>query len=332
MIDSIEISGIRGIARGAINGLTGISVLVGKNGCGKSTVLDCLELAVADSLVDAVRASLGRRGKDDDNLELAWWLRRPKSGSEIEKCLVKNQNGEVTTVAFGSSTLGKIPISRIFGATGETSALLVSGNHQNPQFETIKDGASRRRLFKETRFIDMRGTARPGESMVKKYSRCVSDNREDELNVLLRALVPKADSLRVLALPEPNSLHIKLAGGGTVPLSLGGDGVRNAVLLALELGVPKGSLVLIEEPETQLHPGAMALVAQAMALCAQNGSQVVLATHSLEFIDELIRATEGRDLLSVHGLSLDAAGLMKVSSFAPDIVKHARQSMGLDMR
>lgn len=49
MITSIEIQGLRGIRGGKIEGLAPVTVLIGPNGCGKTTVLEALGVACAGS-------------------------------------------------------------------------------------------------------------------------------------------------------------------------------------------------------------------------------------------------------------------------------------------
>jgi len=47
MIRSIEIENLRGISRGAVDGLTQVNIFLGKNGSGKSTVLEAIYIASA---------------------------------------------------------------------------------------------------------------------------------------------------------------------------------------------------------------------------------------------------------------------------------------------
>ena len=44
VIQSVEIKNLRGIREGKLDGLTALTILVGPNGCGKSTILDALFL------------------------------------------------------------------------------------------------------------------------------------------------------------------------------------------------------------------------------------------------------------------------------------------------
>src|SRR5262245_38324773 len=61
MITSIEMQGLRGIRSGEITGLAPVTVLIGPNGCGKSTVLEALGVACAGSSASAAFDALSKR-------------------------------------------------------------------------------------------------------------------------------------------------------------------------------------------------------------------------------------------------------------------------------
>ena len=59
--------------------------------------------------------------------------------------------------------------------------------------------------------------------------------------------------------------------------------------------VEPGDLIIIEEPESHLHPGAQAKIAQTLARLVRAGVRVVITTHStnlLQQISNLIREGE----------------------------------------
>lgn len=82
----------------------------------------------------------------------------------------------------------------------------------------------------------------------------------------------------------------------SVPLAFAGDGIRHLVRQAFALAVPTSGVVLLEEPETNLHPRAMAQTALAIWTAVRRDIQVVLTTHSLEFVDFLISEADDSEL------------------------------------
>jgi DNA repair exonuclease SbcCD ATPase subunit len=51
MIQSISINGLRGIAKGEIEGFAPLTILVGPNSSGKSTILDACMLAASANIL-----------------------------------------------------------------------------------------------------------------------------------------------------------------------------------------------------------------------------------------------------------------------------------------
>jgi predicted ATPase len=75
MIQSISINGLRGIAKGEIKELAPLTVLVGPNSSGKSTILDALFIAVSDDTENAIKRCVLRRY--GVNRPGRWLLTRP---------------------------------------------------------------------------------------------------------------------------------------------------------------------------------------------------------------------------------------------------------------
>ena len=64
------------------------------------------------------------------------------------------------------------------------------------------------------------------------------------------------------------------------------------------LSVPKGSLLLIENPEVHLHPAGQALMGQFLAQAAQSGIQVIVETHSDHVLNGIRRTVKAGRLSS----------------------------------
>jgi AAA15 family ATPase/GTPase len=83
-----------------------------------------------------------------------------------------------------------------------------------------------------------------------------------------------------------------------LPLSMIGDGMRETIRLLFIASLIQGGVLLIEEPENNLHPGLYEVVAERLVeLARQDRTQVFLSTHNLEFAEKLLRS--GEELVNV---------------------------------
>src|SRR5579871_1969380 len=89
MIRSIEIKNLRGIQEGKLDDLTPLTILVGPNGCGKSTILDAL-LIGANPIPEVNQAFIRRPGLNDRERWLSW---KGKREIAIEIAVAKSERG-----------------------------------------------------------------------------------------------------------------------------------------------------------------------------------------------------------------------------------------------
>ena len=110
-----------------------------------------------------------------------------------------------------------------------------------------------------------------------------------------------------------------LAATGTVNIVGEGFGTNALIQLLLQLiSSQKGSTVLIEEPEIHLHPRAQADLAEVMAETAKaEDKQIIMTTHSEHLVERLLLlVAEGSlspDDLAIYSFSKDEKGACSAS-------------------
>lgn len=76
-----------------------------------------------------------------------------------------------------------------------------------------------------------------------------------------------------------------------VPLAAMGDGFRAKLAILSAISTVEKGVVLMEEPETRLHPGYMSSVVSEIGKTAALGNlQFIVSTHSLEFLELMLEA------------------------------------------
>jgi len=108
-----------------------------------------------------------------------------------------------------------------------------------------------------------------------------------------------------------------------LPLSMIGDGMRETIRLLFVASLIPGGVLLLEEPENNLHPGLYDVVAERLVDIVRNDeTQVFLSTHNLEFADKLLRY--GGELVNV-------VRLYRVKDeFAYEVLRHDEALEELD--
>lgn len=344
MITSIRMDSLRGIPSGAVEGLGPLSVLVGPNGCGKSTVLDGLLLAASGSPGDAVGRVVARRVELQGGARWLFWrggrTEEPTARIDLEAEGTLTRHVTLRLVRDVSSAneeklsakRARAPYVEIETTLERASAKLtaLTAVAYDGTYVFTQDGP---RELKEggVRFVDPRpgGTHAP---LWRTFSDAVEDGRVSDIEGLVREVVPGFDRLYILSDDAGLSvLHLGLTDH-SVPVAVAGDGVQTLIQVCLAVAQRPGSTVLLEEPEATQHPRSLNESARGIAIAVKRGVQVILSTHSLDLID-MLRTHLDEDLpkLSVHHLAAPG-GALSVIRYSGAEVALARDAIGEDLR
>jgi len=98
--------------------------------------------------------------------------------------------------------------------------------------------------------------------------------------------------------------------GKSIQLSLTAMGITNLGIISLLLKnniINKGSFLIIDEPEINLHPQWQVELAKLLYKVAQAGANVIIATHSIDIVKtvELLIKEDDEDIIAINKMPFD---------------------------
>ncbi len=329
MIRAIKIAGLRGIREGQLDDFTPLVVLVGPNSSGKSTVLDALLLGATASANEELARVMARRPDLENRSN---WLLNRHQGREANEARIEirgeaHQTRVASLTHVGNHQKNPLAISTILvssqpqEAQSGTRVLFASPPVASPPLDDVP----------QVQLLDPDNTAKQ-PNVADLYTRVAERGLRREAKGIITDLLPDLEDIEILSQDNKPVLYLQYKSGA-LPLALAGDGVRLLLRLSLELAAPVGGVVLLEEPEVHMHPGAIRQVAKAILAAVARGIQVIMTTHSLELIDSLLAETSAEDLykLSFYRLQLND-GILKSSRLSGADAALARSQIEDDLR
>lgn len=352
MINSVEVENLRGIREGKLEALSRLTVLVGRNGSGKSSLLEAS--LIAASPVPAIAAGAVVYSREQYNG--ARWLIHGGGGRDRPpaRVVATLSGGErIERDLFWDNYLGVDVLSRALanrGAPRPYSAFRIFRRHPplekpsdpNPEERFSITGMAADNQFEpfDTEGNDPKGLSlrlvqpHSKQALHDLFSMALEQGRKRDVLEHAKALVPELVDLDILTEAGVPWLALDLPGG-PVPASLSGDGVLAALKIVFQLAAAS-EVALIEEPEIHQHPAGLARVTLAIVTAVRLGQQVILTTHSLELIDHLIAHLNDEELsqddfLTVTRVRLDSGRLYATSNAASEVAQ-ARADIEEDLR
>jgi AAA15 family ATPase/GTPase len=120
---------------------------------------------------------------------------------------------------------------------------------------------------------------------------------------------------------------------GPAPLSVFGDALRRAVLLASTIQTVAGGVLLVDEMETGIHVSALKKVFYWLVKVAKRLEvQIFMTTHSLEAVDAVCESADDHidDLVTFHINQHEES--TSVKRIGGEMLLRLRRERGLDVR
>ncbi len=310
MYKNITIENLRGIKHLKIEDFRRINLFVGKNDCGKTTILESLFLLTGSTNAELpLRTNLFRgyklvdgntwdmlfnRFSINSNLRISGELKDP-SEKRILTIKPNAKSASYTKPAEAAVTEESIAVIDSF------SALMPATNGLTLEFDlTRKSRKTEQIITKITKERGVLNLTRPPTSY-KEYlngvfinSATISENMATRFNVIqIEKKIQKVveimhrmnQSLHNLVLGENEIIYCDTGLNRLVPINAMGGGLSRLLSIILAISVTQNGIVLIDEIENGFHYSSQEILWKAIFESAKEFNvQIFATTHSLESV------------------------------------------------
>jgi hypothetical protein len=363
MIRSIVVENLRGIKKCVIDDLRDVNIFIGRNGAGKSTILEAIYIASAfankhDVLrnvykFDYVVQRRGGRGNWNSFRDTLWFLK-----DVDEKIIIELKFSTGNTLRFTLINdvmpppplhvwpiLLEVPRKVIYPYEEGVAYIGRDSGDQlavwNPAHGVIESSLDKRfyesieselEYLKNGVFLDEKLPIHIIESVVWRK---VLDKRLDKpiLELIREEYEPEAEGIGFKPSGEGFTLALMLPNT-SIEVDFLGDGAKIALLYAAILSLLKETGVLIEDLENHQHPGGLVtLMRFVLRLAKERKLQLFITTHSIELINIVKKLAEDVGLgMRVYYLERDrSTGIVDVRAMESTDIE-ILQKLGLDPR
>ncbi len=325
MLTKLTLHAFRGVGALTLDRFARVTLLVGNNGVGKTSVLEALYLFAETQSRGAIKEILDRRRYEGGEQNLMSTIRAMGS----EDSIVISAAGEAKTwdltITEEGGQANALSRSTLADGTVHVFARQLNlnrwGSNSRPDDRPHAiwfDFAATTDLMVAKRLGTLRRRNRMGD-MVKSLQRV--DPRVEDLSQIEEEGAPHMETF------------VKLQGlGEWIRLTQAGHGLRYAAALFTELDGAKDAIVLIDEIEVGLHHDVLDAVWKTIRAVAEaNNLQIFATTHSYECIKAADAAfADAQDDLRLIRLQR-VKGTVRAIDYPPD-VRHNALEDGMEVR
>ena len=311
MFKKISIEKFRGIGKLELDDFQQINLFVGKNNCGKSTILECLYIAISPTNASLpVRVNMFRglqivnenlwltlfhKMSSDSKIIISTQLDTndkrklvitPNLKSVVDVALTKTKLRD-DSIDVGSNVSGSSSMSPVidglqldFSVTGKDrkkakhylTQVMLDGTSVEPTLpKDYKEPLNGAYLNPQTMFLDM--LKRFDDVAVKKQIRPVIE------------ILQEIDASLVNLSLGTDVIYCDIGLDRLMPINVMGDGMQRLLAIILTISAQKNGIILIDEIDTGLHYSAQEILWNVIFKSAKKFNvQIFASTHSIECV------------------------------------------------
>lgn len=323
MLNSFEIHGYRGFSSYRLSDLTRVNLVVGKNNCGKTSILEAIELLVSGGN-PSVFNRLGRRRREvSPSFEVRRYSKWAMDFSHVfhghsfdlgSSFVLGSNDGarfvEVEVIAFDDTDEDfhwqnsdqEEDNAPAYAFVLKINSSTLSELIKLPVMEggivnfNLRPAALRDRFpGSPARFLTV--DSFDPATMSESWNTVLADSLEGEIVDDMKILVPSLNSIHFLTGSQfGGGILLDLNNGSRrVPISSFGDGLRRLLALRLSFVGAANGFLLADEIDTGLHWTVMEEMWRfVVEVARKNSVQVFATTHSLDCIRGLASLVQSR--------------------------------------
>lgn len=313
MLKKVMIENFRGISNLELNDLRQFNLFVGKNNCGKTSLLESIILISTPGNQNVLVWINSMRGhyitqpyswsvifnKLDTQIPIRLYgeMSNPKEKRELSIMTLLDTNAaQVANKPFEHFQKGirREFLDNTIGLSIEFSILKDREKKQTYEskiwLEGDKWGGGPPGNYSENLKITFLNQVLIRVDIPPRYNQVLIRKQEEEILVILRKVEP---SLVKLSLGADNILYCDMGFTKLLPLSSAGEGLNNLLAIVLAIYETSGGVVLIDEIENGLHYSTQEILWEAIFEAATAFNvQVFASTHSYETVKAFNSAYE----------------------------------------
>ena len=304
MINRIELQNFGPLSKFQWRKLGRINLIVGGNGTGKTFLLKAIYSAMRT--LEEYKRGDDRRTAGEILAEKLYWIYQP---DKIGDLVTKGGDGALSSkvqldqqdliYSFGKDTTKRIPILGIHvHAPRKSNSIYLPAKEVLSLHQIILKSREQDKAFGfDDTYLDLARALRQSTSKGRNYKEFAQSRQR------LKDIVGG----RVEYNETTGRWQFK-KGKQKFPIGVTSEGIKKIAILDTLLGnryLDTSSIVLIDEPESALHPVAVSQFLDIVAVLAKRGIQFFLASHSYFVVKKLylIAQEEGLSIpvISAHG-------------------------------